>query len=76
MKEKRFEVDSGYINVGENEIISSKELIKTLLNKCYKLQEENKQLKQLLKDAEDQVETLKESNKKYMESLVQLESED
>lgn len=48
-----------------------------LMEKEYvNIKEENEQLKVLLKDSEDQVEILKESNKKLIESLVQKESED
>lgn len=47
-----------------------------VMDKIVELFDDNLQLKLLLKDSEDQVEILKESNKKLIESLVQKESED
>ena len=40
------------------------------------LHEENEQLRVLLKEAEDEIKTLKQNNKGLMESLVEHESED
>ena len=40
------------------------------------LSEKNEQLRSLLKDAEEEIETLKKSNQKLMESLVEHEAED
>lgn len=44
-----------------------------LLNELY---EDNRQLKVLLQEAEDEIDRLKKSNKQWMESLVNMESED
>lgn len=44
----------------------------TLLNQ---LNDDNIQLKSLLKDAQDEIETLKKSNQQLMESLVEKDSE-
>ena len=41
-----------------------------------RLTEENEQLRVLLKEAEDEIKTLKQNNKGLMESLVEHESED
>lgn len=40
------------------------------------LEDENEQLRSLLKDAEEEIEALKESNKGFLESLVEHEAED
>lgn len=44
-----------------------------LLNELY---EDNRQLEVLLQEAEDEIDRLKKSNKQWMESLVNMESED
>lgn len=44
-----------------------------LLNELY---EDNRQLKKLLQEAEEEIHKLKKSNKQWMESLVNMESED
>lgn len=44
-----------------------------LLNELY---EDNRQLKKLLQEAEEEINKLKKSNKQWMESLVNMESED
>ena len=44
-----------------------------LLNELY---EDNRQLEVLLQEAEDEIYRLKKSNKQWMESLVNMESED
>ena len=52
--------------------MSNKEVEK----KLNELNDENNQLKSLLKDAEEEIEALKESNKGFLESLVEHEAED
>ena len=44
-----------------------------LLNELF---EDNRQLEVLLQEAEDEIDRLKKSNKQWMESLVNMESED
>lgn len=57
----------------ENDCILSCDDVEMLLNS---LSDDNKQLRDLLKDAEEENERLKESNQKLLESLVEHESED
>ena len=88
MDKKRFEIteygSNYYIEIIDNE----KELDESidnpsqrlglvecadLLNELY---EDNRQLEVLLQEAEDEIDRLKKSNKQWMESLVNMESED
>ena len=62
------QTDRGY-NLQGNE--NAEEVI-TLLNQ---LNDDNIQLKSLLKDAQDEIETLKKSNQQLMGSLVEKDSE-
>ena len=80
MREKRFEyakenhkVFIDFIQDNEKyELLDTDEVV-NLLNG---LNDENNQLKSLLKDAEEEIEALKESNKGFLESLVEHEAED
>ena len=47
--------------------------VEDMLNELY---EDNRQLEVLLQEAEDEIDRLKKSNKQWMESLVNMESED
>ena len=49
---------------------------KGICNLLNSFNEDNKQLKSLLRDAEEEIERLKESNRGLLESLVEHESED
>ena len=88
MDKKRFEItDYGsnyYIEIIDNE----KELDESVDNPSQKLglvecadllnelYEDNRQLEVLLQEAEEEINKLKKSNKQWMESLVNMESED
>lgn len=88
MDKKRFEIteygSDYYIEIIDNE----KELDESIDNPSQKLglvecadllnelYEDNRQLEVLLQEAEDEIDRLKKSNKQWMESLVNMESED
>lgn len=77
MTEKRFRLrfsdgDNGEV-VNQKGVQLSPRQIVDLLNSLY---DENEQLKLLLKEAEDEIENLKKSNRELLESLVEEQSED
>ena len=88
MDKKRFEIteygSNYYIEIIDNE----KELDESIYNPSQRLglvecadllnelYEDNRQLEVLLQEAEDEIDRLKKSNKQWMESLVNMESED
>lgn len=58
------------------EIRDSARNVNILCERLNKLSTENRQLEVLLQEAEDEIDRLKKSNKQWMESLVNMESED
>ena len=71
--EVEFEIFDNVTKKSYDGTVGCQEKICQLLNE---LNEENRQLEVLLQEAEDEIDRLKKSNKQWMESLVNMESED
>ena len=86
MREKRFNVEEStenrliiYDNQGIDDYYhlgNDERDVKALCEMLNEFHDDNLQLKSLLKEAEEEIEALKESNKGFLESLVEHEAED